>query len=552
MWPTLNIALLVITFAIFGTSHAIVPPAGRILGGEGAATGQFTFAASVRLDSAHVCGGNIIGTRQILTAAHCLVDNKKYVVNTNRISVRVGSVNQFAGGKIVYVDTIALHPAYERPTNDIAVLTLITELEVSSKLSIIALAKSIEEEPPVGSEVVVAGWGEQFSGMTPYKLQSTKFTVATDESCTNGYAANDETMFCLAHSLKQGTCTGDAGNGAIYNNRLVGISSFVVGNCGSRYPDVFVNISVFAAWIESQIELVATRSKVTALILIYHLCLNYCHNWRHNHVLSERGNSFRLCTLISKVAEIMLVRSAITLTILWLANAAPNERVVGGFDAYISQFPYQISLQHLDGSHSCGGSIISNKFILTAAHCVVVGNGIETYPPRFYQVRVGSVQRAAGGQLLNVKRIIVNKSYGNFLNDIALLELEEPLEFTKNIQPIEIADEEVPSGEDVIISGWGTLTTFGYLPHRLQWNTLKALTTEECEDAIKMGVDSFICLAHQSGNGACNGDSGGPANYKGKLVGVAGFVINGCGSNKPDGYAKVFYHRDWIKAHIGE
>ncbi|XP_004520095.1 serine protease SP24D [Ceratitis capitata] len=251
-------------------------------------------------------------------------------------------------------------------------------------------------------------------------------------------------------------------------------------------------------------------------------------------------------------ARLLVCASALlALASVTSSSAAPNGRVVGGVDATIGQFPHQVSLQREDGSHTCGGSIISENYILTAAHCVVVGNGIEPYPAKFYQVRVGSIQRTVGGQLLKLKRIIVNKTYGNFLNDVALLELEQPLVFTSNIQAIELADEEVASGEDVIISGWGRLSTYGPIPHRLQWNTLKALNVEECETAIEMGHDCLICLAHQEEHGTCFGDSGGPAIYNGKLVGVAGFVVNGCGSANPDGYAKVFYHRDWIKANAG-
>ncbi|XP_028894100.1 chymotrypsin-2 [Zeugodacus cucurbitae] len=241
----------------------------------------------------------------------------------------------------------------------------------------------------------------------------------------------------------------------------------------------------------------------------------------------------------------------LALTAISSSNAAPNGRVVGGADAAVGQFPHQVSLQRSDGSHTCGASIISETFIVTAAHCVVVGEGIEPYPPRFYQVRVGSIQRTIGGQLLKLKRIIVNKAYGDFHNDIALLELEKPLVFTKNIQPIELAEEEVPSGENVIISGWGRLSTNGPIPHRLQWNTLKALNAQECNEAIEMGYDSVICLAHNPDHGTCFGDSGGPATYKGKLVGLASFVYGGCGTTNPDGYAKVAYLREWIRANTG-
>lgn len=56
--------------------------------------------------------------------------------------------------------------------------------------------------------------------------------------------------------------------------------------------------------------------------------------------------------------------------LLGLAMAQPSGRIVGGLDAYEGQFPHQISLRR-SGSHTCGGSIISRNYILTAAHCVV-------------------------------------------------------------------------------------------------------------------------------------------------------------------------------------
>lgn len=157
-----------------------------------------------------------------------------------------------------------------------------------------------------------------------------------------------------------------------------------------------------------------------------------------------------------------------------------------------------------------------------------------------FSIRAGSTNRIAGGVIRDVKRIIVNQKHASFLNDLALLELSEPMIFSDKIQKIDLLEEDIPSGEIVIISGWGLLKTNGdHLPIYLKHNIVKALNIKQCQLRVIFWDDSLLCLSHP---GACNGDSGGPATYNGKLAGVAGFVITGCGSNRPDRYAKVSSH----------
>ncbi|EDW56328.1 serine protease SP24D [Drosophila sechellia] len=228
-----------------------------------------------------------------------------------------------------------------------------------------------------------------------------------------------------------------------------------------------------------------------------------------------------------------------------------NGRVVGGEDAVKNQFPHQVSLRNA-GSHSCGGSILTRTYILTAAHCVTNqdsnGNHIPIAAERF-TIRAGSNDRFSGGVLVQVVEVIVHEEYGNFLNDVALLRLETPLILSASIQPIDLPTADTPADVDVVISGWGRIKHQGDLPRYLQYNTLKSITRQQCEELIDFGFEGELCLLHKVDNGACNGDSGGPAVYNNQLVGVAGFVVDGCGSSYPDGYARVFYFKDWIKKH---
>ncbi|XP_016954426.1 serine protease SP24D-like [Drosophila biarmipes] len=252
--------------------------------------------------------------------------------------------------------------------------------------------------------------------------------------------------------------------------------------------------------------------------------------------------------------NVALLLASCLLCLVLTVHSAPgklNGRVVGGEDAAKAQFPHQVSLRNA-GSHSCGGSILTRNFILTAAHCVSDEDANHVITPiaadRF-TIRAGSNDRFSGGVLHQVAEVIVHEGYGNFLNDVALLRLETPLIFSSSIQPIDLPTADTPADVDVIISGWGRIKHQGDLPRYLQFNTLKSISTEQCEELIDFGFEGELCLLHVVDNGACNGDSGGPAVYNNQLVGVAGFVVGGCGSTYPDGYARVFYFKDWIKQH---
>ncbi|EDV91702.1 serine protease SP24D [Drosophila grimshawi] len=251
-----------------------------------------------------------------------------------------------------------------------------------------------------------------------------------------------------------------------------------------------------------------------------------------------------LSSLVSVIGPIVLLAA--------ICQAAPNpidSRIVGGVDANKGQFPHQISLRK-DGSHNCGGSIISANYVLTAAHCVTYDNGGELaiYATSQLTVRAGSNDRFQGGVLKQVAAITVHEDYGNFLNDVAVIRMETPFIFSEYIQAIGLPSKDTPAHADIIISGWGRLRQGGDLPRYLQYNTLTSQTLEECQESINYGYPNMLCLIHEADNGACNGDSGGPAHYNNEVVGIAGFVYGGCGRNNPDGYARVYYHVSWIKA----
>lgn len=207
---------------------------------------------------------------------------------------------------------------------------------------------------------------------------------------------------------------------------------------------------------------------------------------------------------------------------LLTSSSTLDSRIVGGEDAEEGQFPYQISLRTTLGkAHFCGGSILTKRFLLTAAHCT---QGMNSKPQFVYAV-AGALRRLSGGVVVKLDKITAHEKYDPYKirNDVSLLRTAQEITFTDAIQPIALPSANLPEegNTPVLLSGWGRTsypTPIGkpQLPDILQFTYPHTLSFKDCVKRFKgTGAgsnvhESNVCTINAKNVGACMGDSGGP------------------------------------------
>ncbi|XP_034030961.1 suppressor of tumorigenicity 14 protein isoform X2 [Thalassophryne amazonica] len=234
-------------------------------------------------------------------------------------------------------------------------------------------------------------------------------------------------------------------------------------------------------------------------------------------------------------------------------------RIVGGQDAELGEWPWQVSLHFMTRGHVCGASIISPNYLLSAAHCFVthdpqnhIASNWQTYSGMQDQYKRDGIQQRA------IKKIISHPYYNQMTYDydIALLELSQPLEFSSTIYPVCLpsVSHVFPAGTNCFVTGWGTLREGGQLAQQLQKATVKIINDTVCNVVTEGQLTSrMLCSGFLAGGvDACQGDSGGPLvcfEESGRWF-QAGIVSwgEGCARrNKPGVYTRVTKLRAWIQ-----
>ncbi|XP_034825124.2 transmembrane protease serine 9-like [Maniola hyperantus] len=463
-------------YPLFESNRLVTKTDDRIVGGEETNIEDHPYQVSFIANNSFFCGAFIVSPNYILTAGHCAQN-----VDPSLVVLRAGSSYR-QNGTIIRITEIVPHPEYDNPPydKDVAYMKTAEPIQFSDTIQPIALPPL---NRPVTGDIVVTGWGRtQASSKLPNRLMKVQLPVVNYWQCLFAYPfVLTRNMVCAGNFFLggTGTCQGDSGGTAIQNGTAVAIVSFGRGCASSFSPSVFAYIA--APSIRNFISLFT------------------------NIILSERSPLFERNQVVPKV----------------------DGRIVGGEEANIEDFPYQVSFI-AKRSYFCGGFIVSENYILTAGHCA------QNIQPSQVLLRAGSSFRQ-NGTIIPIAEVVPHPEFNDppFDKDVAYMRTAHPIQFTRTIQPIALPPLNRPVTGDIVVAGWGrTQQDINILPSRLMKVRLPVVNRLECFLAYpSILTRNMVCAGNFlfGEEGTCQGDSGGSAVQDGVAVGIVSFG-KGCGA----------------------
>merc|ERR1712198_745422 len=242
-----------------------------------------------------------------------------------------------------------------------------------------------------------------------------------------------------------------------------------------------------------------------------------------------------------------------------------DERIVGGAEADVNEWPWMASMTSKDGvSHKCGGTLVASEWIVTAAHCLYEDQEL-TVETKVEDISIvlGEHDYSMTGEeslprkVVKVSKYIKHPDYNTVTSeaDIALFKLAEKVDINTYTPACMANTGDDYTGKTAWVYGWGALSFgTGDYPDKLQELSVKIVSQAVCQAAHNdLGwtiTDGMLCAGGVTGQDSCQGDSGGPltvdVNGQHHLVGDVSFGDDCAKEGRYGIYAKTAFFREWI------
>ncbi|XP_078074126.1 uncharacterized protein LOC144497169 isoform X2 [Mustelus asterias] len=241
----------------------------RVFGGRFSIPGEWPWQVSIYFakwnEFSHFCGGSIIASHWVITAAHCFQRNED--LSQWKVYAGVTKLSDITKTTMFYkIEKLIIHEEYNDVIegHDIALLKLKQAILLHGYQTPICLPAP-EEHIPVGNICWVTGWGETELGQISQILLKAPVPVLSHETCQSHYSEQNLTEYMMCAGYEEGktdTCQGDSGGplACEYNGNwyLIGITSWGKGCALKGKPGIYTRVSKFRNWVHKTISNDAT------------------------------------------------------------------------------------------------------------------------------------------------------------------------------------------------------------------------------------------------------------------------------------------------------
>ncbi|WP_022941609.1 trypsin-like serine protease [Psychromonas hadalis] len=268
-----------------------------------------------------------------------------------------------------------------------------------------------------------------------------------------------------------------------------------------------------------------------------------------------------------KKSKILIPLLLLNSTFAIATNNTISMRVVGGQESSDGSWPWIVSVSA--GGYACGGTLIDNKTVLTAAHCLFDDG--KQIPSHQMSVVVGEydLESQPATPRITVTRAYIHSDYNTndstSGDDIALLRLSQAVNSITPLPALDLSTtvEVISFGDDVTVIGWGSTVAYApsetvspRFPTILREVSLPLQTNDQC--AVNLGDNydpkTMLCAAPaEGGKDACQGDSGGPLVYNDgtwKQIGIVSWGAGCASAGNPGVYTRLAVYKNWINTFL--